>query len=334
MGEKSAPKKTPEQENSQKKGQETPKWIGYVLAIIIIIGIGIAAKTMIFSDVSDETELDPTIVIVNTERLHQSYINKKYNELGPELQKVIAYDEFIDQLIDQRILVQETKRLKINISSKRVLKEFDQILEQEEKTRSELRAELELRNLTEEDVLTTLKHNMMIEEMIQKVILPKVSVTQDEIKELYELNKKTFDVKETVHASHILVNSKEKAQELIKLLGQGSDFVELALEHSEDPTVKDNLGNLGFFEREIMVKEFADVAFVTKPGSIAGPVKTEFGWHVMVVHDKKGSGFLDIEDVSQILEDSLTEEKFKKGTQELIEFLKEKSQIEWVKKEE
>ena len=331
MGKESEAKKASEKEDSQKYGQETPRWIAYVLAIIIIVGIAIAVNTMMFSD---EKELDPIVVIVNTERLHQSYIDKKYIELGPQLQDMVPYDEFIDQLIDQRILIQEAKRLKINISSKRVLEEFDIILKQEAKTRTEFRQELSQRNLTEEDVLSTLNNNLMIEEMIQKIVMPETKVTEEEVKELYDLNKKTFDVKEAVLASHILVSSKKEALELIELLERGSNFTKLALKFSEDPAVDGNLGNLGFFERGMMVKEFADVAFDTEPGTIAGPVKTEFGWHVLFVHDKRESGTLEFEDVSQMLENSLVEEKFKKGTRELIELLKERAQIEWVKKEE
>ena len=89
-----------------------------------------------------------------------------------------------------------------------------------------------------------------------------------------------------VNAAHILVKEQSKANELISMIKSGQDFAQLARTHSECPSGK-NGGSLGWFGRGQMVKEFEDAAFGGKKGDVVGPVKTQFGWHVIKVVDSK-----------------------------------------------
>lgn len=310
---------------TDKKGQETPNWIAWVLALVVIVGIVIAVRVVIFSP--DKEALDPTVVIVNTEKLHKSYIDKKYNELGPRLAKKISYEEFIDQLIEQRILIQEAKRLKISLDAQQVLDEYDKILEEDQTTRGEFRTSLIERNLTEDDILSTINNNLLIEKLIEKVVIKRVNVSEEELITLYELNKDRFKVKEAVHASHILVNNRDDAISLKKQLDSGADFAQLAMEHSIDPTVKDNQGDLGYFEKDMMVEEFSDVAFAQIIDTISDPVKTNFGWHIINVHDHKKDTQLSFSEVREALEQNLLNEKIKVAVAEYIDSLKEKAKI-------
>jgi len=326
MKEKENQNQSDHQPATDKKGQETPNWIAWVLALVVIVGIIIAVKVIVFSP--DKETLDPTVVIVNNEKLHKSYIDKKYNELGPELAKEIPYEEFIDQLIDQRILIQEAKRLKISLDAQHVLDEYDLILQEDQTTRGEFRTSLIERNLTEDDILSTINNNLLIEKLIENVVIKRVNVSEEELKKLYELNIDRFKVKEAVHASHILVNDVEDAISLKKQLDGGAEFTQLAMEHSIDPTVEENKGDLGYFEREMMVKEFSDVAFAQNIDTISDPVKTNFGWHIINVHDHKQDTQLSFSEVRELLEQNLLNEKLKVATGEYINILKEKAKIE------
>lgn len=89
-----------------------------------------------------------------------------------------------------------------------------------------------------------------------------------------------------VHAKHILVETKEEAQEIIDELEDGASFDALAKKNSKCPSGSDG-GNLGWFDKGTMVKEFEDAAFNLEKGQISEPVKTQFGWHVIKVIDKK-----------------------------------------------
>ncbi len=89
-----------------------------------------------------------------------------------------------------------------------------------------------------------------------------------------------------VHAAHILVDSQQKAQELLGRVKGGESFGDLAKKFSSCPS-KSSGGDLGWFGRGQMVREFEDAAFNGKKGETVGPVKTEFGWHLIKVVDQR-----------------------------------------------
>jgi len=89
-----------------------------------------------------------------------------------------------------------------------------------------------------------------------------------------------------VHAKHILVETKEAAQDILDELKEGASFDALAKKHSKCPSGADG-GNLGWFEKGRMVKEFEDAAFNLEKDQISEPVKTQFGWYIIKVVDKK-----------------------------------------------
>ncbi len=113
------------------------------------------------------------------------------------------------------------------------------------------------------------------------------TVTEDTIKAAYETYKAEFKPEETVHARHILVATKEEADAIKKDLDGGKPFEVLAMEKTTDPSGKQNGGDLGFFKRGQMVKEFEDVAFALEAGKVSDPVQTQFGWHIIKVEEKK-----------------------------------------------
>lgn len=89
-----------------------------------------------------------------------------------------------------------------------------------------------------------------------------------------------------VRAAHILVAKEDKAKELLQLIKNGSSFADLAKQHSMCPSGRKG-GDLGWFGKGMMVKEFEDAAFNHAKGEVVGPVKTQFGWHLIQVVDQK-----------------------------------------------
>ena len=123
--------------------------------------------------------------------------------------------------------------------------------------------------------------------------------------EKYKLNKEPFLQAEMVKAQHILIgfegdedNSKLLAQEVRgKVVQAKQSFADLAKEYSSDPSAKNNGGSLGFFDKNQMVPEFAEAAFALKVGDTSQPVKTQFGWHIIQVLDKKPAKALEFSEV-------------------------------------
>ncbi|MDF2676710.1 MAG: PpiC-type peptidyl-prolyl cis-trans isomerase [Bacillota bacterium] len=130
--------------------------------------------------------------------------------------------------------------------------------------------------------------NNMKKSMLQQYALSKVmnniQVTDEELKEYYENNISKFKTEESVKASHILVDSEEKANEILEDITDGLSFEEAAKQNSSCPS-KAQGGDLGQFGRGQMVQEFDEKVFSMKKGEISEPVKTQFGYHIIKVTD-------------------------------------------------
>jgi len=114
------------------------------------------------------------------------------------------------------------------------------------------------------------------------------AVSEDTVKKTYDERIKSIESKPEVSARHILVKTEEDALDIIERLNRGSEFAELAKEKSTGPSGSQG-GDLGFFSKGQMVPEFDKVVFTLKKGEVSEPVKTQFGWHVIKVEDKRVS---------------------------------------------
>ena len=127
------------------------------------------------------------------------------------------------------------------------------------------------------------------------------SVTEESVKAAYGEYVKDFKPVEEVHARHILVATEEEAKAVKAELEGGKPFEVLAMEKTTDPSGKQNGGDLGFFSKGMMVPEFEAVAFTLEPGKISDPVKSQFGWHIIKVEEKRMSAPPAIEQLQQQL---------------------------------
>lgn len=124
-----------------------------------------------------------------------------------------------------------------------------------------------------------------------------VQVSDEEIRNYYEEHKDDFKIEERRKVNYVLFSTEpssedssrvyELANDILKEAKSGEDFAKLADEYSEDPSVQNNHGDLGYFDRASMVPEFSEAAFSAKPGEVVGPVKTRYGLHIIKVFDKK-----------------------------------------------
>ncbi|WP_306141866.1 peptidylprolyl isomerase [Roseibium sp. MMSF_3412] len=143
------------------------------------------------------------------------------------------------------------------------------------------------------------------------------AITDDVLNSAYEEEFKDYEGPEEVNARHILVNEKAEAEDLIKELDGGADFVELAKEKSTGPSGP-NGGDLGYFGKGQMVKPFEDAVFELEPGAYTKePVQTQFGWHVIKLEDKRRQEKPAFESVAGELRQRLIREKYEAKMAEL-----------------
>ena len=138
-------------------------------------------------------------------------------------------------------------------------------------------------------------HNrVLMEALLQDT--GKAAVSDEAMHKVYDEAVKQAAPEQEVHARHILVATEAEAKEIIAELKKGADFATLAKQKSKDPGAAEG-GDLGFFTKDQMVPEFSEVAFKLDKGQISDPVHTQFGWHVILVEDKRTKPTPTFEDV-------------------------------------
>lgn len=169
--------------------------------------------------------------------------------------------------------------------------------------------------------LAQIKEDMLANFAIKKVV-ENITVTDDEVKADYDNNPDKFKTGESVEASHILVDSEDKARELLDKINAGEvSFEDAARENSSCPSSQ-NGGSLGEFTRGQMVPEFDNACFSMEVGEISAPVKTQFGYHLIKLTGKKESTVLSFDEVKDSLRQQLIGEKRQNAFQSKINQLK------------
>lgn len=237
---------------------------------------------------------DPVIATVNgvdvtkTDLdLAEGNIDPQLSQLPPEQKKLAA----LTAVIDSKLIAAKAKTEKLDDT-------------QDFKDRMEFITDREL-------------HNAYFKKHIVDV------VTDADVKARYDKEVAGMPKQEEVHARHILVKTEDEAKAVIKALGEGKDFAELAKEKSTDPNKSDG-GDLGYFHKGQMVPEFEAAAFAMNKGDVSKvPVKTQFGYHVIKVEDKRDAPPPALDKVKDQVRQIIMRDKY----MELLKTSKEEAKI-------
>src|SRR6201996_5655600 len=151
----------------------------------------------------------------------------------------------------------------------------------------------------------------------------KAATTDEAMKKVYDEAAKQITGEQEVRARHILVETEDEAKAVKAELDKGADFAELAKKKSKDPGAADG-GDLGFFTKEQMVPEFSAVAFALEPGKISDPVKSQFGWHIIKVEEKRNRKPPEFDQVKAQIETYVT----RKAQADYVSKLRDAAKIE------
>lgn len=170
--------------------------------------------------------------------------------------------------------------------------------------------------------LQKVKEDMLTSFAMSKAFEAVKPATEEEMKAFYEENKEKFAADESVNASHILVDSEDKAKELLEKINAGEiSFEDAARQESSCPS-SENGGNLGEFTRGQMVPEFDEAVFKMNVGEVAGPVQTQFGYHLIKLNAKNEAKTYSFDEVKGRLAEMVMQDKQQKAYQSKINQLK------------
>jgi len=260
----------------------------------------------------------------------------KAADLAPE-QKLSGYRQIVDELIMDKLVAKAAGGE--TVSDKDISAEIAK-LKKQFPSEEAFQAQLKEAGQSPEKLKTALTAMLQQQHWMQSQIKDGDKITDADAKKFYDTNTEEFKNPETVKASHILfIVNKDDSEEVVKQkeaaakkaearAKKGEDFNKLAKELSEEPGAKESGGDLGFFAKDRMVPEFANAAFSQKPGEISDPVKTQFGWHVIKVTEKKPAGTVPFEEVKDQITAYLKSAKQREAVQAVLKKLKDSAQIE------
>jgi foldase protein PrsA len=214
------------------------------------------------------------VATVNDQKITRSDFDAKL-ESGPQAKQVLQ------QLVQGALIDQYAKDNKIDIADADVQKQEDDI--KSKYPPGQFEQILKSQNLTETDVHNILRQKLIVE----KGVAGSIHVTDADVASYLAKNHASLDTAEQVRAKHILVANLPTAEIVEGKLKAGGDFAALAKQYSTDPSSKDKGGELGFFGKGQMVPAFQAAAFSQPIGAVGKPVKSPFGYHIIVVEEKK-----------------------------------------------
>jgi len=239
-------------------------------------------------------DANPVLVKVNGAEIRQSDVTLAEEELGPSLAQMdpaTKKENVLAFLIDMKIVAKAAEARKIEDA-------------EDFKAR-----------------LAFTKNRLLMDNLL--AVEGKAAATPDAMKKVYDEAAKQIAGEQEVHARHILVETEDEAKAIEADLKKGADFATLAKTKSKDPGAADG-GDLGFFTKDQMVPEFSAVAFALEPGKISDPVKSQFGWHIIKVEEKRARKAPDFEQVKPQIETYVT----RKAQAEYVGKLREAAKIE------
>jgi parvulin-like peptidyl-prolyl isomerase len=254
----------------------------------------------------------------------------------PEAQRAQGYRMILDDMILEKLVMKRAAETKV--TDEEVAAQFEKI-KKNFGSDEELKKQVEAAGETIDKVKAGMRERIRQENWINEQVKGKTDVTDADADEFYKKNPDQFKAPEQVRASHILIAvpqdakpevvvEKEKAaQAIADRVKKGEAFDKLAKELSEDPSAKQNSGDLDFFTKEAMVPEFSTAAFAMKKGDISNPVRSQFGYHVIKVTDRKGAEVVTLEKAKPQLMAYLKQQKRQAEIQKIVQGIRAQAEV-------
>ena len=316
-----------------------------------ILSVTLALLTLTCGVAAAET-IERIVAVVNREIILLSELRQRVLPMMPQLKRITdptARAQQLDQLrrqmlknmVDEKLIYQESRKLKLTISDKDLERAIKDVMRRNSLSRKDLEKALAQEGKTITAYKQTiLKPQLLRMRVINVQVRSRVSVTDDEIRALYQKNLRKLGVETKVRARHIFIlvpegsslakikERKRFATSLAQKAKKGADFAELATQHSQDPVTKLDGGDLKYFGRGTLPSNVENRVFAMKKGEIAGPLRTDRGFHVILVVDRKESQARPLGQVKRDLRQEIYGRKMEKATLAWLAEVRRKAHID------
>jgi parvulin-like peptidyl-prolyl isomerase len=313
-----AHKSHPVTKNKKKDSSSIKTHIFGVVIFVVLVAIVYFLITMVIDKGITRGSAAAT---VNGEIITMEYLEDQYSRIPANYQQFINKETLLNQTINEVLLLQEAKKEGLSVSEDEVSQEISKAMLQGGISEDELDDRLAEQNMTVNLLKEMYTKQLTINKLLEEKILKDIYVSEEEVSDYY--NSK-------IHAMHILVKTEDEAYTIIQKLRSTSKnlvktkFGELATEFSTDPSAKTSAGDLGEFSKGQMVSAFEEAAFALEEYEYTRkPVKTQFGFHVILRLPKESS----LKDASPQIREVLAMQKKASVVPAYVEQLKANSNI-------
>lgn len=293
------------------------------------------------------------VAVVNKDIILLSELNERVRPLLPQLRQIPdptmraqrkeeLRRQLMQHMIDEKLIVQEARKLKLTVTDQDLDRAVADVMSKNNLTREELEAAL-----TQEGKSISSYKNQILRPQLMRMrvinvqVRNRVSVSEDEVRSLYQKNLRQLGVETKVRARHIFVAVQDSASpkqvakrrgyalSLLKMAQKkGADFSELASKYSEDPVTKEDGGDLGEFGRGTLPVAVEDVVFAMKKGEIRGPLRADRGFHIILLKERKESSARSFDEVKGQLKQQVYAKKLEKTTKAWLTEVRKRAHID------
>ncbi|MDP3787587.1 MAG: peptidylprolyl isomerase [Candidatus Omnitrophota bacterium] len=293
-------------------------------------GFGNKILVVVNDEVITQVDLDVALTPVTNE------LKKEFS--GDELKAKIeeTRDEILNQMVEDKLILQEAKRRGVVVDESEIDERLKDV-EMRFPSTGDFNDEVEKIGLTITILRIRYKEQLMMAKLVTHEIKDKVVVTPAEISDYYDKHPEEFGAPESVHLKNIMIRfdeattellAKQKADDVYRLIKEGRDFSDLAKQYSQGAKA-DEGGDLGFIPKGQMREEFDKVIFALKAGEASPPIKTDTGYYIFKVEEKKDAYSQPLSEVRDNVENTIFREKAQKRYKEWIAKLKRDAFIQF-----
>ncbi|MCX8118896.1 MAG: peptidylprolyl isomerase [Desulfobacterota bacterium] len=293
--------------------------------------------------------VDRIVAVVNQEIITLSEVERMIVHLKPEaeggdrLEKRQRNHELarmaLERLIEERLIDQEARRLGVKVNPKEIEQAIEEIKRKNNATQEDLELTLARDGWTMEGFKKEVEKKLVRTKVVQWAVKVEPNVPEKELKEFYRKHLDRYGTEASYRPAHILFKVpkeatpseireiRSKCEKVLARVKAGEDFGEMALLYSEDLSAKDR-GDLGVFKQGELLPALEREALRLKVGEVSGIVRTEYGFHILKLLDRKEAAPLPFEEVREKVRQDYLEKEFERGLQQFLARLKEKATID------
>jgi peptidyl-prolyl cis-trans isomerase SurA len=296
-----------------------------------------------------EAVVDRVVAVVNQEIITLSEVEKWMGPLKEEIQAEDRLEKreqirearrkILERLIEEKLIDQEAKKSGTKVTSKEIELALEDFKKRNTVTQEDLEKALAKEGLDLEAFKKQIEKKIQRMKLVNSAIKLESNPGEKELRDFYQKNIDRYRGTEYYRPSHILFHVpkgttpkevreiRKKCQKVLEKIKGGEDFGEMAVLFSEDPSAKDR-GDLGYFKKGELLPAFEKEALRLQIGEVSGIVRTDFGFHLIKLLDRKGGNPLPFEEVKGKVQDDYYEQEVEKAFKQFLSSLKEKAIIE------